>query len=66
MTPNRLPLMVLLADTDSRGPRGRPQNTWKALIQNDSKDLSQRNKAYEEPFSNGGIFVETLRSGWFS
>ena len=41
MAPNRLPLTVLFADINSRGQRGRPQNTWKALIQKDIKDLSE-------------------------
>ncbi len=31
----QLPLTVLVADIDSRGQRGRPQNTWKALVQKD-------------------------------
>ena len=41
MAPNRLPLTVLSADINSRGQRGRPQNTWKALIKKDIKDLSE-------------------------
>ncbi len=41
MTPNKLTLTVLFADIDSRGHRGRPQNTWNALIQKDIKALSE-------------------------
>ncbi len=41
MTPDRLPLTILFADIDSRGHRGRPQNTCKALIQKHIKVLSE-------------------------
>ncbi len=41
MTPNRLPFTVLFADIDSRSQRGKPQNTWKALIEKDIKVLSE-------------------------
>jgi hypothetical protein len=40
MAPDRLPLKVLFADIDGRGQRGRPQITWKALVQKDVEALS--------------------------
>jgi hypothetical protein len=40
MAPDRLPLKVLFADIDGRGQRGRPQITWKALVQKDIEALS--------------------------
>ncbi len=51
---DRLPLTVLLADIVSRRQRGRPQNTWTALIQTDIKVLSEEQGLLGTQ-SNGGI-----------
>ncbi len=41
MTLNRLPLVVVLADSDIRGPRGRSPNTCEGFIPNVIEALSE-------------------------